>query len=81
MTELLEEGVVLMAIGMGTVFLLLTLLVFVVRAMSRISRALAPATGLAAPDTPSPRSDTDEEIVSVVSAAIRMHRRRRGDKS
>ena len=80
MTALLEEGLVLMVIGMGVVFVLLTLLVFVVQAVSKLSHTLAPAAPTAAAAPPGQPVTADEEVVSVISAAIRMSRRRRNDK-
>ena len=82
MTELLKEGLVLMGIGMGVVFVLLTLLVFVVQGVSKLSGVFAPA-GIPPPASPSADrpATVDEEIVSAISTAIGRHRRRRGDKS
>lgn len=78
MTELLQEGVVLMIVGMGVVFVLLTLLVFVVQAVSKLSNALAPVAAPSALPLSSGRTGAiDEEIVSAIGAAVRQHRRRR----
>lgn len=72
MSALFEAGLTITAIGMGVVFLLLTLMVFVIRAMSGLSNLLEggrPPASVAASD--------DTELVSVISAAIRAHRARR----
>jgi len=73
MSALLEAGFTITAIGMGVVFVLLTLMVFVIRAMSWLSNLLEgdkpQAAALAGAD--------DTELVSVISAAIRAHRARR----
>jgi sodium pump decarboxylase gamma subunit len=75
-TELLETGVVLMAVGMGTVYLLLATLVGVVHGVSKLSRMLGAAAPIEAA-RPGARAATaveDHEIAGVISAAIRMHR-------
>ena len=79
MTELLTEGASLMVVGMGAVFVLLTALVFIVHGVSKLSRALTPAAQPARPASHGPAAEADEELVSAVSAAIRLHRRRRDD--
>ena len=68
MNELLAEGLQLMLVGMGTVFAFLTLLVFATHAMSRLVQHLFPA---------SPISDTDEDHVAAITAAIKLHRERK----
>jgi len=74
MTALLEDGLTITAIGMGVVFVLLTLMVFVIRAMSRLSELLGNST------VPMPAAGAvdDAELVGVISAAIRAHRARHG---
>jgi sodium pump decarboxylase gamma subunit len=73
----LEAGFTVTLVGMGVVFVLLTLLVGVIQSMSYLSRLIdggmkpAPAGSAQAPVM-------DEEIVGVISAAIRMYRRRQG---
>jgi oxaloacetate decarboxylase gamma subunit len=77
MTDLLETGVVLMATGMGTVFLLLTALVFIIQGISKLSLWLAPAMPAApaqqAPPSGKPAADT--ELVTVIGAAVAAYRR------
>ena len=72
MTPLLNAGVELMLIGMGTVFFFLTLLVFATGMMSRLVMRYAPAvaglTGSA--------NVEDEEEVAAISVAIAEHRRK-----
>jgi sodium pump decarboxylase gamma subunit len=72
MSELLQAGLTVTVIGVTTVFVLLTLLVYVVELMSWISRAVvekpAHPEGAAAP--------VDDEIVSVISSAVGTYRRR-----
>ena len=65
--NLIDEGLRLMLVGMGTVFVFLTLLVVVTTLMSRIVirvQAKAIASGI-----------TDEEVAAV-SAAVMLHRRK-----
>ena len=74
MAELLETGLVLMAAGMGTVCVLLAMLVWSVRGVSRLSRWLdpqTPETELQPPATPA----AADEIVTVISAAVSAYRR------
>jgi sodium pump decarboxylase gamma subunit len=86
MNELLQTGLNLTAIGMGVVFVLLTLLVGIIRGMSALSRTLeaafpaapAPASASASPPpAATPGSPGQQELVGVISAAIAAHRRRR----
>ncbi len=64
---LLAQGVELMLVGMGTVFVFLTLLVGATTLMSSIVMRRQPAESAGAP--------TDEEIVAI-SAAIARHRQK-----
>lgn len=72
---MLWEGINLMLIGMGTVFLFLTLLVFCVQIMSRLIGRYFPE---AAPvPAPAPAPDRrQEEVLAAVSAAVHHHRQR-----
>jgi len=65
--NLIDEGLRLMLVGMGTVFVFLTLLVVVTTLMSRIViriQAKAITSGI-----------TDEEVAAI-SAAVMLHRRK-----
>ena len=75
--EMLAAGVNLMLLGMGFVFVLLGLLVVTVGAMSRLARMLE---GEPAPLElpPEPPRTPDQELLSVISAAIHRYRRSRG---
>ncbi len=76
-SDLLVEGVNLMLLGMGSVFLFLTVLVL---AMSGVSRLVAPFTNTETdPDQPrypvsSAIGKESEEIIAVISAAISRYR-------
>ena len=75
MSELFEAGLTVTAIGMSVVFVLLTMLVGVVRVMSRFSRHIIGDGGSASTFDYEP--STEQEIVGVISAVIRMYRRKR----
>jgi sodium pump decarboxylase gamma subunit len=84
MPESIETGLVLMVAGMGTVYLLLGALVWVVGLVSRLARWLDPkpaltATSPAADVTPS-STPTADELASVIGAAVKAHRDRHGTK-
>lgn len=80
MSQLLQAGLNLTVIGMGVVFALLTLLVFIIRFMSDLSRKLENAApgrpqGVTAQAAAPPLAN--QTLVGVISAAIAAHRRRR----
>lgn len=67
--ELLNEGLMLMLAGMGTVFVFLTALVFAMSAMSRLAMRIQPA----AVPRDAAAAAGDEEVAAI-AAAIRKHR-------
>ncbi len=77
-SPLLQGGLELMAFGMGTVFVFLTLLVLVTASMSWLLQRFAPE--------PHPTKDAPElvsgapspHMLAVITAAIHQHRRIRG---
>lgn len=81
-TSLISESLGLMAIGMGTVFCFLLVLVLMLRAMSWLAQrlsgapmALPTATGITAPAA----GQADQQrLVAAISAAITYYRSRRG---
>ncbi|HSP31775.1 MAG TPA: OadG family transporter subunit [Halomonas sp.] len=81
--ELLQDGLALMALGMGFVFVFLTVLVISVTLMSKLIGRFQPLpvpadAGKKSPQ-PSTSSAQDDEIIAVISAAVhryRMTRRR-----
>jgi len=73
MAESLETGLVLMAAGMGTVFALLTMLVWMVRGVSKICRSFDPQTPVVGP--PPPAAATNDELITVIGAAISAFKR------
>ncbi len=87
MSQLLQAGLNVTAIGMGVVFVLLTALVFIIRGMSSLSHAIKGALPTA-PEPPASEPPASEplpamtggtprqEVVSVISAAVAAHRKR-----
>jgi oxaloacetate decarboxylase gamma subunit len=71
MNPLMASGVELMLVGMGTVFVFLTLLVIATTLMSRIVLRIAPPQ----PDAPAD-GQSDATLVAVIAAAIAKHRER-----
>jgi oxaloacetate decarboxylase gamma subunit len=63
---LMDQGVTLMLVGMGTVFVFLTLLVAMMSIMAQVITRLTPAAEEAVSD----------EEVAAISAAIAQHRNR-----
>ncbi len=72
MNNLMLAGLELMLVGMGTVFVFLTLLVGATTLMSRIVVRIAPPTV-----TPGTGGPSEEELVAI-SAAINLHRTKQG---
>lgn len=74
---MLWEGLNLMLIGMGTVFLFLTLLVFCTQFMSHLIARYFPEAAKPLPSAPPPAPDRrQEEILAAVSATVHHHRQR-----
>ena len=65
-TTLLDQGVTLMLVGMGTVFVFLTLLVMAMTGMASIIKSLAPVV----------EEGASAEEVAAITAAIAIHRRK-----
>ena len=64
-TTLLEQGISLMLVGMGTVFVFLTTLVFAMTVMASIVKRL----------TPRIEEGVSDEEVAAITAAIALHRK------
>ena len=75
--QLLTDAVTLMGLGLGTVFVFLTLLVGVTSLMSTVVNRIAPAR--VAGNVPVAASNTadDQTLLAVITAAIHAHRTRR----
>lgn len=82
MDNLLMEGVSLMLLGMGAVFVFLTLLVFTTAAMSKLVAKFAPEVPLQASaasipvSAANPASTDNTQLLAVISAAVHKHRSR-----
>lgn len=80
-TELLMEGVELMLMGMGTVFVFLVMLVGCIGLMSRLVTRFIPepTTVAAAPRriSAAPAHPVDRHMLAAISEAVRQHRARR----
>lgn len=75
--SLLQQGVDLMLLGMGTVFVFLTLLVIATTLMSAVTRRyfLEPEPELAKKPAPATAAATvDARLLAVIKAAIDRHR-------
>ncbi len=70
MNELIGDGLQLMVLGMGTVFLFLGLLVVVVTLCSRIIQNLEASLATPAELTASP----EDELLEVMAAAVQRYR-------
>ena len=64
-TSLLDQGITLMLVGMGTVFSFLTILVFGMSTMSAITMRFTSSTN---------DNDVSEEEIAAITAAIARHR-------
>ena len=73
MTPLLDAGVELMLIGMGTVFFFLTLLVFATGMMSRLVMRYTPVVAKVVGSASVGYEQEDEEVAAI-SVAIAEHR-------
>jgi len=70
MNELMGQGLQLMALGMGVVFLFLGLLITVITLVSRMIQSYEQKTAPAEGDTSSNRDD----LLEVISAAVQQYR-------
>lgn len=78
--QLLTDAATLMGLGLGTVFVFLSLLVWVTSLMSRVVNHLAPARPAAAVAPMAAEisgSEVDQTLLAVIAAAIHTHRSRR----
>lgn len=71
---MIVDGVKLMVIGMGTVFVFLTLMVIL---MSLLSKVLAPFAHIFEQETAAPKRSASKEsgkdVIAAIAAAIHMH--------
>ncbi|MGO2236232.1 oxaloacetate decarboxylase [Marinomonas sp. UCMA 3892] len=78
MNGLLEDGVGLMVLGMGFVFLFLVVLIFATGYMSRLLNHFFPEAPVAVTSKPASQklssSGVDAQMTAVITAAIHQHR-------
>lgn len=77
-TDLLQDGLALMGLGMGVVFVFLTLLVVAVVLMSRLVERFSPMPAPVSPKRAqaSNSAEVDEEVLAVIGAAVHHYRRK-----
>ena len=76
-TDLMLDGINLLLLGMGTVFVFLALLVGAMSLMSRLAARLSPEPQPVPPTAPIPQpkgAGGDDEVIAVISAAISRYR-------
>ncbi|GEN29029.1 hypothetical protein HVA01_26750 [Halovibrio variabilis] len=75
---LLQDGLALMALGMGFVFVFLTVLVVSVTLMSKLIGRFQPVPAAVSTDKnthkPAAASSQDDEVMAVISAAVHRYR-------
>ena len=74
-------GLELMVIGMGTVFVFLTLLVVATKTMSVVVQRFAPLPLTRLPQTRAESSTPSAEEVAAITAALHQHRTNRNSKT
>ena len=75
--QLLSDAFTLMGLGMGTVFVFLTLLVFVTSTMSALVDKYVPAQPAAPQPSTVAAPSEDQSLLAVITAAIHAHRTRK----
>jgi oxaloacetate decarboxylase gamma subunit len=82
MNDLFSQAIDLLILGMGFVFIFLTLLVFVTRGMSKIAMRLEPAVPVVSSTSESNIKTTpannlnDPQLIAVITAAVNQFRTR-----
>jgi len=74
--QLLSEALNLMVLGMGTVFVFLTILVFVTSTMSTLVAKIAPEQPAGQTMSAIQSPAEDKTLLAVITAAIHAHRSR-----
>lgn len=78
---LINESIQLMFIGMGSVFIILVLLIFLINLVTRVLTLLKledepPPTRTAVGNTRKTPRKTDQELIAVISSAITAYKKR-----
>ena len=74
--QLLSDALTLMVLGMGTVFVFLTLLVYMTATMSALVKKFAPVQPAGQVSSETLPQPEDRTLLAVISAAIHAHRSR-----
>ncbi len=74
MTELMSSGVELMFVGMGIVFLFLTMLVIVINMMSSLVQRFFPEVQANTVNVPAAAIGTDKQTIAAITAAVHQYR-------
>jgi len=72
-TNLILEGFKFMGLGMGTVFVFLTIMIIAMNLMATIIHKFFPEPEVKAVPTAAPKKD-NKKIVAAITAAIKYHR-------
>lgn len=75
--QLLSDALILMVLGMGTVYVFLTILVCVTTIMSTLVMKYAPVQPAGELPAATPLPSEEQTVLAVISAAIHAHRKRR----
>lgn len=74
MSELISSGVELMLVGMGIVYLFLTMLVIAINLMSSMVQRFFPDAPIKTLSVPSVRPRADKLTVAAITAAVHQYR-------
>lgn len=75
MTELMSSGMELMFVGMGIVFLFLTMLVIVINVMSKLVQRYFPEEPVSSISIPvAQNTATDKSYIAAITAAVHQYR-------
>lgn len=74
MTELMSSGVELMFVGMGIVFLFLTMLVVVINMMSSLVQRFFPEAQATTVNVPGASIGADKRTIAAITAAVHQYR-------
>jgi oxaloacetate decarboxylase (Na+ extruding) subunit gamma len=73
--QLLSEALTLMVLGMGTVYVFLTLLVYLTATMSLLVNKFAPVQPSGQTPSGAATQSEDQTLLAVITAAIHAHRK------
>jgi len=73
-TNLILEGFKFMALGMGTVFMFLIVLIFMMNAMSKIVNKFFPEPQAASSEPATSSQKDNKKVIAAITAAIAHHR-------